>query len=260
MEEDRGTFEGRVAIVTGGSDGIGLATSHLLSGRGAHVAIIARRPDKLAAALKAIEASGGSAETLALDVSDADAFDAAIRDIAGRRGRLDMLVNNAMSVSYASILDSTVEAWRRDFKVNAEAVFVGTRAAMRVMMAAGRGSIVNIASTTAIRAMPNMASYSASKAALIQFTAVAAMEGARRGVRVNAVVPGQVATPSAELYDRMNPDTAAAVREAIPFARAGRPEELAEAIAFLLSDASSYITGVALPVDGGKAAQLYMPG
>lgn len=260
MDDTPKTFEGRVAVVTGGSDGIGLATSHLLARRGAHVVVIARKPDKLAAAVKSIEARGGSAETIALDVSDADAYDAAIRAIAERRGRLDMLVNNAMSVSYGAIVDTTLQAWQQDFKVNAEAVFVGTRAALRVMAAAGRGSIVNVASTTAIRAMPNMASYSASKAALIQFTAVAAMEGARSGVRVNAVVPGQVATPSAELYDRMNPEAATAVREAIPFARAGCPDELAEAIAFLLSDASSYITGVALPVDGGKSAQLYIPG
>lgn len=105
-----------------------------------------------------------------------------------------MLVNNAMSTHYAPISRLTMEHWRKDFAVNADAVFVGTKAAMKVMADQGSGSIVNIASTTAIRAMENYAGYSASKAALIQFTACAAMEGARKGIRVNAVVPGQVNT------------------------------------------------------------------
>lgn len=260
MGKGENMMDGQVAIVTGGSDGIGLATVQLLARRGAHVAIMARKQDKLDAAVSLIASEGGSIEAHQLDVSDSAAFDEAIRSVAERHGRLDMLVNNAMSVSYAPIVKATVEAWKRDFMVNAEAVFVGTRAAMRVMIPAGRGAIVNIASTTAIRAAANMASYSASKAALIQFSAVAAIECARSGVRVNVVVPGAVATHATQRFDRMNPDGAAATRAAIPAGRAGEPHELAEAIVFLLSDAASYINGVALPVDGGKAAQLYMPG
>lgn len=250
----------KIAIVTGGSDGIGRATAHLLARRGAHVVIVARNQDKLDATAASIRAAGGSVEAVALDVADEAAWDTAIRDVAERHGRLDMLVNNAMAVSYAPIVSATLADWQRDFAVNAEAVFVGTRAALRIMMPACRGAIVNIASTTAIRAAGNMASYSASKAALIQFSAVAAMEAARSGVRVNVVVPGAVATTATAAFERMNPDAAAATREAIPVGRSGQPEELAEAVAFLLSDAASYITGVALPVDGGKAAQLYLPG
>jgi meso-butanediol dehydrogenase / (S,S)-butanediol dehydrogenase / diacetyl reductase len=170
-----------------------------------------------------------------------------------------MLVNNAMSVHYAPIQKLTLEHWRKDFAVNAEAVFIGTKAAMKVMMAAGKGSIVNIASTTAIRAAPYMSSYSASKAALIQFTAVAAMEGAPSGVRVNAIVPGQVQTAATEDFGSKAPEIAAKTTGAIPMGRSGAPGELAEAIVFMLSDAASYITGVALPVDGGKSAQLYLP-
>lgn len=260
MAVGEATMNGQVAIVTGGSDGIGLATARMLARRGAHVAIMARKRDKLDAAASLIELDGGSVEALQIDVSASAAFDEAIRSIAERHGRLDMLVNNAMSVSYGPIVKAKVEAWRRDFAVNAEAVFVGTRAAMRLMIPVGRGSIVNIASTTAIRAAANMASYSASKAALIQFSAVAAIGCARSGVRVNVVVPGAVATQATQLFERMNPDGAAATRDAIPAGRAGEPDELAEAIVFLLSDAASYINGVALPVDGGKAAQLYLPG
>lgn len=250
---------GQVAIVTGGSDGIGLATAALLARRGAQVVICGRRQEQLDLARAQIDGEGGKVEAVQLDVTDFPAFEAMIADVAARHGRLDMLVNNAMSTHYAPISKLSLDHWRKDFAVNSEAVFVGTKAAMAVMAKQGKGSIVNISSTTAIRAMPNYSSYSASKAALIQFTAVAAMEGARQGIRVNAIVPGQVNTAATADFAIKAPELAAKTAEAIPMGRGGKPEELAEAIVFMLSDAASYITGVALPVDGGKAAQLYIP-
>ena len=185
---------GRVAIITGGSDGIGLATASLLAQRGAHVVICGRRQEMLDKARARIEGEGGSIAAAQLDVTDFEGFAALVASTAEKHGRLDMLVNNAMSNHFAPIARMTMDHWRKDFAVNADAVFIGTKAAMKVMAAQGHGSIVNISSTTAIRAMENYAAYSASKAALIQFTACAAMEGARQGIRVNAVVPGQVNT------------------------------------------------------------------
>jgi NAD(P)-dependent dehydrogenase (short-subunit alcohol dehydrogenase family) len=252
-------FAGKVAIVTGGSDGIGRRTAELLAARGAHVAVLARGMEKLEATRDAIAAAAGSVEIHSVDLADPEGYAGLVSTIAQAHGRLDTLVNNAMSVHYAPLHKLTLQHWRKDFAVNADAVFEGTKAAIAAMRGNGGGAIVNVSSTTAIRAAPFMASYSASKAAMIQFTAVAAMEVARENIRVNCVVPGQVQTAGNKDFARKAPDVAARTAEAIPMGRGGHPEELAQAIVFLLSDAASYITGVALPVDGGKAAQLYLP-
>ncbi|WP_380878200.1 beta-ketoacyl-ACP reductase [Sphingomonas sp. DBB INV C78] len=254
-----GRMRDKIVLITGASEGIGRATAELIAAEGGHVVIAARRPEPLEETRAAIAAAGGSVEAHRLDVSDLDAYAALIADVAKRHGRIDVLINNAMSAAYKMLADLTIEDWRRDFAVNSEAVFVGTREAMKLMAPAKRGSIINISSACGVRAMPGMASYSASKAALIHFSACAAIEGAPHGVRVNCIVPGQIATPATLHFQKMAPDAANAVTSAIPMERSGDPKELAQAVLFLASDESSYVTGVALPVDGGKTMQLYMP-
>ena len=254
-----GRMQDKVAIITGGGTGIGRASAERLAAEGAHVVICGRRPEPLAHTLAAIHANGGSAESVALDVSDLDAYTAVIANVATRHQRLDVLVNNAMSIGYTSILDTPIEDWRRDFRVNMEAVFVGTREALRVMMPKKRGSIINISSLNGVRAMPNMSSYSASKAALIQFSAVAAMEAAASGVRVNSIAPGQIATDAVVNFSQAHAAAAERITATIPMGRSGEPTELGNAVLYLASDESTFTTGICLYVDGGKAAQLYIP-
>jgi len=253
-------MQGKVIIVTGSSDGIGRATADRLTADGAHVVLVARRPEPLAEAEAAIRAAGGSVETAQLDVSDGAAFDRLINDVAQRHGRLDGLVNNAAKTTIGKVVNITDEDWRSTFATNADAILVGTRAALRIMLPQKSGAIVNIASTNGRRAMTGMGAYSASKAALIHFSRVAAMEAAPHGVRVNALAPGMVLTPANEEFFKTQPAAKSAVESSIPANRAGRPEEIAGAIRFLLSDDASFVNGVCLDVDGGKAAQLYMPG
>lgn len=253
-----GSLEGRVILVTGGSDGIGLASGTMLAREGAHVAICGRDPDRLAAG-EASVAAVGSVEAHRLDVGDASAFRGLIRDIAHRHRRLDGLVNNAMALAYKPVVDLSLDEWHSDFRVNSDAVFVGTQAAMQIMIPQGSGSIVNISSLNGLGAMPNMASYSASKAAMIHFSAVAAMEAGPHNVRINVIAPGQIVTAASASFAQANPERNERVRATLPMRRPGQPDEIAHVVRFLLSDEASYVTGTCIPVDGGKIQQLYVP-
>jgi NAD(P)-dependent dehydrogenase (short-subunit alcohol dehydrogenase family) len=251
-------MQGKVAFITGGSDGIGRASAIRLAEEGAHVIICARRKENLADAEAAVKAVG-SVEALQLDVSDTAAYAKAIEDAHRRHGRLDALVNNAMSVHYSDILSTSLEDWKADFAVNADAVFVGTKTALKLMYPQKSGSIVNIASTNGLLAMIGMSSYSASKAALIHFSAVAALEAAEHNVRVNVIAPGQILTPAVENFAKHDPVRAAKATDAIPMKRGGQPKELADAVLFLVSDESTFVTGACIPVDGGKSVQMNIP-
>jgi len=253
-----GSLSGKTAIVSGGSDGIGRAIAQKLASEGAHVVICARNADKITATVEAITSEGGACEGQTLDVSDAQSYAEMISTVAKDKG-LHILVNNAAHVGMGMIAETDLEGFQQNFRVNVDAPYMGTRAAMTAMGDKG-GSIINISSVNGDRAMQGMSAYGASKAALTHFTRNAAMEGARQGIRVNAVTPGPIMTPATKAWFDHDPDAGAAIASANPMGRIGTPEEVANVVLFLASDASSYVTGANIPVDGGKANELYVPG
>lgn len=243
----------RVIIVTGGSEGIGFATCRKLAEGGAHVVMCARREGPLAAAAAQLGGLPGSVETARLDVADSDALTAFIHDVAARHGRLDGLVNNAFQSVHSSIADMSLDTWRRSYAVNVEAPFVATKAAMAVMQPHGKGSIVNVASVSGIRARTNASAYCSAKAALIQFSRVAALEAGAHGIRVNSVIPGGTHSASFDKAFASVPAEQMAQLEkaASPLGRFGQSDDVAEAIVFLLSDAARFMTGSEMHADGG---------
>jgi meso-butanediol dehydrogenase/(S,S)-butanediol dehydrogenase/diacetyl reductase len=249
-------FEGRVAIVTGGASGIGAATVRLLAGEGAKVAIFdldRHKGERLAAELGADRATFS-----AVDVADAGALAAAVDAVAGRFGRLDILVNNAGIGALAKTPELPVEAWRQVMAVDIDAVFYACRAAIPHMREAGGGAIVNTASISGAAGDYGMTVYNAAKGAVINYTKALAIDHALDGIRVNSVSPGLIDT---QLTDglREAPDLLAEWTAGIPMKRAGRPEEMAAVIAFLASDAASYVTGSNIIADGGKMAWTGQP-
>jgi NAD(P)-dependent dehydrogenase (short-subunit alcohol dehydrogenase family) len=253
-------FEGKVAIVTGGSLGIGRSTALQLAAEGATVVVCARRKPKLDELVERIESQGGRCKGVALDVNDLDGFTALINDTRAEFGRLDVLVNNAPSVKGGMVLDQSIEDWRSNFTASVDSVFVGCKAAMAIMQEQRSGAIVNVSSVSSLRAGIAAGAYSASKAAVNQFTMCAAMEAAPHNVRLNVVAPGSTLTPGMEAATRKDKAIQDAVAGSIPMHRHGTSEDMAEAICFLASDQAAFITGVVLPVDGGKTAQMYIPG
>ena len=253
-------LEGRVAIITGASQGIGAAIAKRFAAEGAHVAICSRGLDKLAAVAADIEAAGGKVTHRALDVADHAALADFVSSTAANAGRLDILVNNAPSVTYSAIVDMTPESFRQDFEVNVNSAFVATREAFKVMLPAQRGSIINISSINGVLGLGNMSAYGAAKAALIHFTRCAAMEGARSNVRVNAIAPGVINTPAtAAGFAGPYAEWGKKIAAQVPMGRFGEADEIAGVAAFLASDDASYVTATCLSVDGGKAAELVVP-
>jgi len=249
-----GRLQDKVAFVSGGGSGIGAATALRFAAEGATVVICGRRREPLDEVVARIRAAGGRAEAVVADVSEETQYVTAIEDAARRHGRLDVLVNNAMAYSWGAIEATTTPDWHLNFTTSVDGTFWGTRTAMKLMKPHG-GSIVNISSICGTLGTAWMAGYSAAKAAIVNFSRAAAAEGAAAGIRVNVVVPAVVDTPATA---GMLADEASrkATEKLIPMGRVGRADELADAILFLASDEASYITGAALPVDGGRSAVL----
>ena len=239
--------------------GIGRATALQLAREGAQVVACARRMPRLDSLADEISAFGGKFKGVELDIGDIDAFAAMIADTAEEFGRLDVLVNNAPSVIGGMILDQSIEDWRANFGVSVESVFIGVQSALKVMQPQGSGSIINISSVSSLRAGLAAGAYSAAKAAVNQFSMCAAMEAAPHGVRVNVIAPGAVETPGLDASVMKNEAMKQLMASSIPMERLGTPEDLAHSICFLASDDAAFITGVVLPVDGGKTPQLHVP-
>lgn len=247
-------FTGKVAFITGGGSGIGAATAQRFAQEGAKVVICGRRKEPLEEVVAMIRQQGGEAFAVQADVSNEQGFVKALEQAAQEHGSLDILVNNAMAFSYGGIEDMTTEDWHSNFTTSVDGTFWGTRTAMKLMKAKG-GAIVNVSSICGELGTPLMSGYSASKAAVVNFSRAAAAEGAADNIRVNVVIPAVVETPATAgmLSDEASLNN---TNRLIPMGRVGRSDELASAIAFLASDDASYITGASLPVDGGRAAVL----
>jgi len=254
-------LKGKVALITGASAGIGAAIAERFAREGAHVALCARRPGPLADLARQLEAGGAGVTSQALDVGDASALAQFVARVAERQGRLDVLVNNAPSVTYAPIAQLELEAFRADVRINLEAAYVTTRAALGVMTAQRSGSIINIASVSGLLALRGMAAYGSAKAALIHFTRQTAVEAGIHNVRANVIAPGVINTEAtAAGFAGPNAEWGRRIAAAVPLGRFGEPAEVAALALFLACDESAYVSGSVISIDGGKAAELHVPG
>jgi len=244
-----GVLEGKLALVTGASRGIGAAIARDLAKSGARVVVNYRERREAAEAVVAeIAAAGGIAEAVGFDVADATGVETAVKDVAARLGNVEILVNNAGVSADGLILRTGEEAWDRVLDVNLKGVFHCTKAVTRGMMRARAGRIINVSSVAGFMGNTGQATYAAAKAGVIGFTKAAARELASREITVNAVAPGLIAT---DMLEGMQAAARDMVTALIPLQRLGRPEDVAAAVTFLAGPGGAYITGQVIHVNGG---------
>lgn len=241
-------LEEKAAIVTGASRGIGKAIAMALAREGAMVAVNALSQEAAEATAAEIRASNGRAIAVAANVADSAQVEAMVARVMEEFGRIDILVNNAGITRDTLLLRMKEEDWDTVLDVNLKGVFNCTKAVSRIMIKQRSGAIVNISSVVGVTGNVGQANYAASKAGIIGFTKAVARELASRGIRVNAVAPGYIQT---DMTEKIPEEVKAKLLESIPLGFIGQPEDVAEAVLFLVSPAARYITGQTLHVNGG---------
>lgn len=251
-----GSLAGKVAVVTGGSSGIGRATVLALARDGARVAVASRRIAESEKTVRLALEAGGEARFFRTDVTRREEVEALIERTVEAWGRLDCAFNNAgITGEMARTADCTEENWHRTLAANLTSVWFSMKYEIRQMLKQGSGVIVNNASVAGLVGMRGGPAYSASKGGVIQLTRTAALEYAKTGIRVNAVCPGYIETALLEPYSSTNPELETSIRRIQPMGRLGTAEEVAGAVVWLCSEAASFVTGHPLVIDGGMLAQ-----
>ncbi|MFO7697863.1 MAG: SDR family oxidoreductase [Anaerolineae bacterium] len=250
-----GKMEGKVALITGGSKGIGRATALAFAREGAKVVIADIAVEKCADTAKKITDDGGEAHCIETDVSKTNQVRALIDEIVTLYGRLDYAFNNAgIEGKQAPTVESTEDNWDLVIDINLKGVWLCLKYEIAQMLRQGGGAIVNTSSVAGVIGYPNISAYTASKHGVLGLTKTAALEYAKNNIRVNAVCPGVIRTAMIERFTDNDPQVEKQMAESAPVGRMGTPEEIADAVVWLCSDEASFVTGHPLVIDGGRVA------
>jgi len=245
-------LNGKIAIVTGASGGIGQAVAVAMATAGADVAICGQNKDRLAATAELISATGRKVLSYSMNIGQAESIQQTVEDVHKNWGRVDVLVNNAGITRDGLLIRMSEQDWDEVMNVNLKSVFLFTKAVARIMMKQRSGSIVNVASIIGLIGNPGQGNYSASKGGIIAFTKSMARELSSRNIRANAIAPGFIETP---MTDKIPAELQKKLLDSIPLGRYGKPEDVANLAVFLAGERSSYITGQVISICGGMVMQ-----
>ena len=244
-------LEGKIALVTGAAHGIGKSTAKMFAREGAKIMVTDLSEEGAKAVAKDISEAGGTAISAHLDVTDQASWAAALAACVAQFGALTTLVNNAGAYHPGGIEAEDMEGWNALIAINQTSQFIGMKTCVPELLKCGDATITNLSSLFGLVGSPNAISYHASKAAVRHMTKAAALEFARKGIRVNAILPGQIQT---QMFASITPEQAKAIAEATPMGRVGEPDDIAYGITYLSSNEAKFVTGLDLIIDGGWAA------